>query len=786
MKNRKNIRKFGCLVLALAMAVSTMTGCGKKGDADANNQNAQGAVSTAKDSGLTFDTKFYTVSDSEKIYNNFVAFQGDLAYMLRSDATTDDYKQSLVSYDYKTGSSETIDLDTKIDGNPGYFEAIAINKDGKIAAFIEGGVDVPNYEEGEEAAEVNPEDLKYVLRTYDASGNIVIDEDITNIIKEEYADSYIYDCVYTSNDYIVAVVDTDLVVFDEKGQSKGTISTNYDYVISIFEDNDKNIVVGGEKGISFESATVNLTSLSMGQKMSGYPIALQGSPVSDKDGNIYVATEGNLVKYDPKDQSQTNMFSWTDTGILMANLYGIGFSEDGHFLLFLMDFTNYKTEIVEVFEVDPSTVQEKQVITLGTLIEMPGSLSNAVVNFNKQSDKYKIKVVSYASLTDLIGAEDQNTAVYDAIGRMNNSFLDEGCPDIIDLSYSNVESLAGKGLLMDLNDYLNTSNVMSKNDIVPGIVEAFTVDGKLIAIPRSFYINVLFAKADLLQGRESWTVKEFIDFCNQYPDATPFEYATQQDILYTMLALAADKYIDYKNLTCDFDNQDFIDILDFAKTFPKEVDYNVINVMNTDPNKFINNEVLFNEATLWSMESYAIYSSQIGAPAEMIGYPTADGSSGFTFNVDGNFGISTKTQYKEGVYEFLDFYFEQPSESYGQVYFSSKQSELDKQLKDSMEEKYVLDENGEQVLDENGEPMKEPFLTTMINNEIVDIYAAKPEEVEQVRNAINNTHTAISQDVTIYNMIYEEAQPYFEGQKSAEETAKVIQSKISIYISEQD
>lgn len=43
----------------------------------------------------------------------------------------------------------------------------------------------------------------------------------------------------------------------------------------------------------------------------------------------------------------------------------------------------------------------------------------------------------------------------------------------------------------------------------------------------------------------------------------------------------------------------------------------------------------------------------------------------------------------------------------------------------------------------------------------------------------------LSQDSDeIYSIITEEAAPYFAGQKSAEETAKIIQSRVEIYVSE--
>ena len=51
-------------------------------------------------------------------------------------------------------------------------------------------------------------------------------------------------------------------------------------------------------------------------------------------------------------------------------------------------------------------------------------------------------------------------------------------------------------------------------------------------------------------------------------------------------------------------------------------------------------------------------------------------------------------------------------------------------------------------------------------------------------NILHNLKTKISVDSKISGIIDEEAGAFFAGQKNAEETADIIQSRVKVYISE--
>ena len=58
-------------------------------------------------------------------------------------------------------------------------------------------------------------------------------------------------------------------------------------------------------------------------------------------------------------------------------------------------------------------------------------------------------------------------------------------------------------------------------------------------------------------------------------------------------------------------------------------------------------------------------------------------------------------------------------------------------------------------------------------------------EKEIILDLIKNTKVFMRYDTSLSDIINEEIQPFFKGEKSAAEAAKMIQSRAGIYINEQ-
>ena len=58
------------------------------------------------------------------------------------------------------------------------------------------------------------------------------------------------------------------------------------------------------------------------------------------------------------------------------------------------------------------------------------------------------------------------------------------------------------------------------------------------------------------------------------------------------------------------------------------------------------------------------------------------------------------------------------------------------------------------------------------------------EEVDQLVEMLKTFKNVVRYDDTLINIISEEAEPYFNGQKTASEVAQIIQNRAQIYLHE--
>jgi len=66
----------------------------------------------------------------------------------------------------------------------------------------------------------------------------------------------------------------------------------------------------------------------------------------------------------------------------------------------------------------------------------------------------------------------------------------------------------------------------------------------------------------------------------------------------------------------------------------------------------------------------------------------------------------------------------------------------------------------------------------------IEIHASTQEEVDLVRNIFEHADTSSQYDEKLFELIDDEVQSYFAGQKSADEVASIIQGRVKIYLAE--
>ena len=67
----------------------------------------------------------------------------------------------------------------------------------------------------------------------------------------------------------------------------------------------------------------------------------------------------------------------------------------------------------------------------------------------------------------------------------------------------------------------------------------------------------------------------------------------------------------------------------------------------------------------------------------------------------------------------------------------------------------------------------------------VNVYAMTQEQADEILGLINATTAVYGYDESILNIISDEAAAYFAGEKSLDDTANMIQSRVNLYVAEQ-
>ena len=253
-------------------------------------------------------------------------------------------------------------------------------------------------------------------------------------------------------------------------------------------------------------------------------------------------------------------------------------------------------------------------------------------------------------------------------------------------------------------------------------------------------------------------------------------------MLYNCMMYSQDSFIDWGSQSCNFNNQEFKDMLEFISRFPEEYEWKEDDL--SEPSKIQKGYVLLSNASIYNFNEIQVYNAMFGGDINCIGFPTADGSAGSVIQPDAVYAISVKSGVKDAAWSFLEFYLDSPrTDIWG---FPTDKTKLEKMAAEAVKVEYVTDAEGKPLLDENGEPIAANGVSSMSYQDgwSYTYHQATQEEVDTVMGVIEEAKPATSVDTEIQNIILEEAAPFFKGQKTVDEVAGIIQNRVQTYVNE--
>ena len=158
------------------------------------------------------------------------------------------------------------------------------------------------------------------------------------------------------------------------------------------------------------------------------------------------------------------------------------------------------------------------------------------------------------------------------------------------------------------------------------LFDVMSVDGKLYQVVSSFSIDTVAGNTDIVGDRDTWTLQDLQQAKEQLGEnATIFgESDVKTDILYACVSHGVDGFIDWANKTCSFDSQEFIDMLNFANSFPKEFDWENYDYDSSESeySRLRSGKQMLTRAYLYSFSDLQYQKILHGGNVSFVGYPT--------------------------------------------------------------------------------------------------------------------------------------------------------------------
>lgn len=427
-----------------------------------------------------------------------------------------------------------------------------------------------------------------------------------------------------------------------------------------------------------------------------------------------------------KELAGEELFDWSEPGVVSpdyTHIYGRG---DGSYLLFYPGQTSL--ELLEEKLLPPRT-------TLTLLTDLPRAELYTMVNdFNRTSETYKVEVLQFGE--DGMTAELLRTQLIAGEG-----------PDIF--AFYNRSSLAdlGANSFEDLLTYLDADAEYGRETLIPELLEAMCVQGKLSWLPYSFAISTFTAPTAYLSepGCSFDEAKEAAASAG----LPLFPGWMTRDILWGWLsAFAAGQYMDVEASTCCFDSEGYVSLLEECAAAAPEV--------GSDSAALYNGLLQFE--TLQGLMRISVISSSYSGAYAFVGAPN-ETTNGSMFSPDLCFAIPGTEENKDAAWQFVRSCLSAEHQRLATGAFPSTAAALDELIDDALE-------NGIWVTDEIS-------------------YELAASDAEKLRELIAATETVQDAYPAVLDIMAEDAAQFFSGQITAQQAAAYTQDRVSTWLAEQ-
>ena len=488
-----------------------------------------------------------------------------------------------------------------------------------------------------------------------------------------------------------------------------------------------------------------------------------GSPISfDKGGSllcggerwdVYITDGTSAYGFDLDTGKLEKQFEWLSVGIVGRALSeapeGGFFAADGNNRLFRM-------RQVDV-EVGESGEPETMTLVVLDRLFLSYYLEDAILDWNRAHPECMIVVRDYFTGQHSNDWRQQEQATEEARKAMAMDIITGNVhPDLFDLSSLNAASLAVGGKLENLYPFLDADPELSRESFYPNVLQAQEIRGGLYEVVANYSLLTATGFSSEVGSARSWEellrLAESTDRCERLFTA---ESWSRMGFLQLLTDASGKRLVDWDTGECRFDSPYFISILEAVMQFPEQAvepeDYYSEQHSRADGEGLL---TLSEYGDVWQGASagrqygegnYAI----VGLPelgSVLKPYSTLGASA---------LGMAADSQHKEECWAFLRTFYLNPRS----FAFSARQGGQEASIQRELQQR-----------EQEG---------------LMDKWPNAEMDMRLFADAFTGASVLYRHDDAVWEIVQAEANRYFAGQLSAEDCAKAIQSRASIYIAEQ-
>lgn len=676
----------------------------------------------------------------------------------------DEYRTHLYVVDYES-LYELSDEIYKVNGmvSNGKIDLMEISTDITPEEFVENNIYISQLYSTESNLYVlsyisyDDGNMEYFMYELDNKGDILQRVDLKSSIKqahdagEQTTGMRVLDCllVQENNDgcyYYLGYYgnNSQIVVINEKGEIIDSSTLGFEILTMSLAENGKIYMVYQENGITRIAAydiTEGINDIGSMNGMSGNEGLYS---VGDESGSQLYTNVNGIYMFDMYNHSYSQLAKWTDIGMEGRKISTLNCNFDNELTAVEVPHGDNGMPGFSLIMLKRSQDEykgEKEKITIGTYYESEIML-DTIRLFNASNSMYEAELV-----------------IYEDFEKLGTELLSGKGTDLIDSYMIDLEQYAQAGVIEDLNQYLEREDTMLSEDmLVDAVVQAYTKNGMLTAIPPTFGISCFSGKSALIGEDAALGRDEFFDMLQNNQGinvALPGYYGDSARSIIMMDWMANQEfYVDMENDKAYFDSEEFLQTLQLAATYKAEV-YDM-NILSPEIQLNEGKSLLYDGGGYISnVADYRTMMNVAGENGIIVGYPSMDGETTFGMTTFEGYAINSNSNKKAAAWAFIEFAVMIQGNSDKDMY-----SEFPS-LRSALEEVF-----------------------TACQEEDNRYGSVSEEQIEYIRFIIDNVGFIITRNGQIQTIISEEINMMLDGERSPEDTAAIIQNRVMLYLDE--